>query len=87
MEVVNGSTILKATNINAKYVKKIIYRPFDYRFIYYTKNKGVTSYLSYLRYDITRHFLEIKDNVGLVIIKFLAMDSLNMFLLIIKFRK
>ncbi|WAZ96982.1 type ISP restriction/modification enzyme [Borrelia miyamotoi] len=44
--------------MNAKYVKKITYRPFDYRFIYYTKNKGVTSYP---RYDIMRHFLEIKD--------------------------
>ncbi|WP_330730598.1 type ISP restriction/modification enzyme [Borrelia turicatae] len=64
-------SFLKATNIDAKYVKKIAYRPFDNRFIYYTESKGVVARPGY---KIMKHMLNI-DNVGLVATRLLSINS------------
>ena len=49
--------------IKEKYIKKIHYRPFDFRFTYYTnKSKG---FIAYPRYNVFQHFL--KDNIGLLV--------------------
>ncbi|UPA14311.1 type ISP restriction/modification enzyme [Borrelia turicatae] len=62
---------LKATNIDAKYVKKIAYRPFDNRFIYYTESKGVVARPCH---KIMKHILNI-DNIGLVTTRLLSTNN------------
>lgn len=54
---------LRDTGPNKKYVQKILYRPFDYRYTYYTgKTKG---FLCYPRMETMRHLLG-GDNLALV---------------------
>ncbi|UGQ17726.1 type ISP restriction/modification enzyme (plasmid) [Borrelia sp. RT1S] len=61
---------LRSTNVNIEYVRKIAYRPFDDRYTYYTKKKGV---VAYPRYYITQHFNI--DNKCLVATKHLSGDN------------
>ncbi|AHH04267.1 Adenine-specific methyltransferase (plasmid) [Borrelia nietonii YOR] len=65
---------LKSTNIYAKYVKKIAYRPFDNRFIYYTESKGV---IARPRYKIMRHILEIENNISFFSIRTLSLNDFH----------
>ncbi|AMR76233.1 type ISP restriction/modification enzyme [Borrelia hermsii] len=65
---------LKSTNIDAKYVKKIAYRPFDNRFIYYTENKGV---IARPRYKVMRHILEIENNISFFSIRTLSLNDFH----------
>jgi len=49
--------------IKEQYIKKIHYRPYDFRYTYYTnKSKG---FIAYPRYNVFQHFLI--DNIGLLI--------------------
>ncbi|WP_024654257.1 type ISP restriction/modification enzyme [Borrelia persica] len=63
---------LKSTNISSDYVKKISYKPFDNRYVYYSKSKGI---IGRPKYQTMKHILEIKDNIGLVITRLLSTDS------------
>ncbi|AHH14727.1 type ISP restriction/modification enzyme [Borrelia hermsii] len=65
---------LKSTNIYAKYVKKIAYRPFDNRFIYYTESKGV---IARPRYKVMRHILEIENNISFFSIRTLSLNDFH----------
>lgn len=65
---------LKSTNIDAKYVKKIAYRPFDNRFIYYTESKGV---ITSPRYKVMRHILEIENNISFFSIRTLLLNDFH----------
>ncbi|WP_246938491.1 type ISP restriction/modification enzyme [Borrelia coriaceae] len=60
---------LKSTNIDAKYVKKLAYKPFDNRFTYYTNSKGVVSCPCY---KIMKHILNIDNNISLVTTRLLS---------------
>ncbi|WP_418885341.1 type ISP restriction/modification enzyme [Borreliella carolinensis] len=63
---------LKSTNIDPNYVKKISYRPFDSRFIYYSKDKGV---VVEPRYKVMKYILEIENNISLVTTRFLSTNN------------
>ncbi|WP_210362447.1 type ISP restriction/modification enzyme [Borreliella garinii] len=63
---------LKNTNFNKSYVKEISYRPFDNRFTYYSKNKGI---VVEPRYKIMKHISEIEGNIGLVTTRLLSTNS------------
>ncbi len=63
---------LKFTNIDKNYVKQVTYRPFDNRFTYYYKSKGVVARPAF---NIMKHMLEIKNNVGLLATKIAPVDE------------
>ncbi|AYE36923.1 DNA methyltransferase (plasmid) [Borrelia turcica IST7] len=63
---------LKSTNIDEKHVQNITYRPFDNRFIYYSKSKGV---VARPLYKTMQHILDIEDNIALATTRFLSTDS------------
>ncbi|WKC58388.1 type ISP restriction/modification enzyme [Borrelia sp. P9F1] len=65
---------LKFTDIDAKYVKKITYRPFDNRYVYYTESKGLISRPSY---EIMKHMLNIDHNIGLLSSRCLSNSNFN----------
>nr|WKT13842.1 N-6 DNA methylase [Borrelia sp. BU AG58] len=71
-KLIEVQNLLKSTNIDARYVQKIAYRPFDNRFVYYSRSKGVVARPSY---KIMKHILEIENNIGLVTTRFLSTDS------------
>lgn len=61
------------TNCDEKNIKRINYRPIDYKFLYYTnKSKG---FISYPRYDILRHLQS--ENIALISTKLLSSTSYN----------
>ncbi|WP_338390674.1 type ISP restriction/modification enzyme, partial [Borrelia coriaceae] len=63
---------LKSVNINAKYVKSIVYKPFDVRYTYYTdRKKGIVERSGY---SINKHMLSIDDNVALLSTRCLATE-------------
>ncbi|QTL83964.1 hypothetical protein bmLB2001_001213 (plasmid) [Borrelia miyamotoi] len=63
---------LKYIKIGEKCVKRIVYRLFDYRFIYYTKTKGVVTRSSY---KIMKHMLNIDNNIDLLTTRFFVTKS------------
>ncbi|WP_373588959.1 type ISP restriction/modification enzyme [Borreliella afzelii] len=73
-KLVKVQEFLKSTNIDKSYIKKISYRPFDNRFIYYHEDQGV---VAFPRYNIMKHILEIEDNIGLITTRFLSTDNFN----------
>ena len=61
------------SNCSDENIRKIDYRPFDTKSLYYTKNsKG---FISYPRYDILQHLQQ--DNVALISTKLLSSTSYN----------
>lgn len=71
-KLAKAQEFLKSTNIDKNYVKQIQYRPFDSRFIYYSKNKGV---VSIPLYKTMKHILEIENNIGIVATRFLSSNN------------
>ncbi|WKC58543.1 type ISP restriction/modification enzyme [Borrelia sp. P9F1] len=63
---------LKSINIDVAYVKKIAYRPFDNRYIYYTARKGI---ISRPRYEIMKHMLNIDHNIGILSTRSLSSNN------------
>ncbi len=54
---------LKFTNVDENYIKQVTYKPFDNRFTYYSKSKGV---IVRSAYNVLKHMLEIKNNIALL---------------------
>ena len=54
---------LKRTNSDVRNIKKIMYRPFDFRWTYYTERSR--TFLAYPIYDLFKHFLN-NDNIGII---------------------
>ncbi|WP_349236343.1 type ISP restriction/modification enzyme [Borreliella garinii] len=56
-------------------MKQVTYRPFDNKFTYfYKKSKGI---LARPAFNIMKHMLEIKNNVGLLAVKTVPVDKFN----------
>lgn len=67
---------LRQFGVDRKHVRRILYRPFDYRFTYYThKSSG---FLGRPRYDVMRHMLN-GSNVGLVFNRQIVGESVSHF--------
>lgn len=62
--------------IMSRRFKKVLYRPFDYRFTYYMKKSK--KFLQYPRYEIMKDFIgeDKKSNIGLVFIRNFPEDKL-----------
>ncbi|BDU62560.1 DNA methyltransferase [Candidatus Borrelia fainii] len=69
---------LKDTNIDSKHVKRITYKPFDTRFVYYSVIKG--GVVSYPVYNIMKHILEIDNNIALITSRLLHIDFKHAFI-------
>ncbi|UGQ16653.1 type ISP restriction/modification enzyme [Borrelia sp. RT5S] len=65
---------LRSTNINIEYVRKITCRPFDNRYIYYSKHKGI---IASPGYEIMKHMLNIEHNIGLLSTRSLSSSNFN----------
>ncbi|WP_267502836.1 type ISP restriction/modification enzyme [Borreliella garinii] len=60
------------TNIDPNYVMEMSYRPFDNRFTYYSKNKGIIIRPSY---RIMKHIIEIHKNIALMATRIFETDN------------
>lgn len=59
------------------YIRGILYRPFDFRFTYYTsKSKG---FIAYPRYSVMKHMV-INENLALIVKRQMANDAISYFL-------
>lgn len=65
---------LMNSKYNASLIKKILYRAFDERYIYYDKNL-----LGRARYDIMQHMIADSENIGLVFNRQIAGTSISHF--------
>jgi len=71
----NAKENIEELGIKDKYIKEIIYRPFDEKVTYYTnKSRG---FLAYPVYQIFKHLL--KDNINLIVSKINRQVSTNYF--------
>ncbi|MBB6043717.1 type ISP restriction/modification enzyme, partial [Borreliella yangtzensis] len=71
-KLIKVQEFLKNTNLNENHIKEISYRPFDDRFTYYSKNRGV---VAEPRYKTMKHILEIENNMGIVTTRLLTTNS------------
>jgi len=74
--VAGAQADLRQFGVSRKNVRRILYRPLDFRFTYYTHKSG--GFLGRPRYDLMRHMLDGK-NIGLIFNRQIVGDSVSHF--------
>ena len=67
---------LRAFGVRRQNVRRILYRPFDWRFTFYTHKSG--GFLGRPRYDVMQHMLE-PGNLALIFNRQIVGDSISQF--------
>ena len=74
--LVNAQADLRQFGISRKSVRRILYRPLDFRFTYYTRKSS--GFLGRPRYDLMRHMIH-GPNIGLIFNRQVVGDSVSHF--------
>ena len=74
--VAGAQADLRQFGVSRKNVRRILYRPLDFRFTYYTHKSG--GFLGRPRYDLMRHMLD-GQNIGLIFNRQIVGDSVSHF--------
>jgi SOS-response transcriptional repressor LexA len=75
--VASAQSDLRTTGPSEKRVRRILYRPFDWRFTYLTDKSG--GFLGRPRYEVMKHMTDGGENIGLIFNRQIVGDSVSHF--------